>query len=381
MKYSSLALTLGLAGQAFAQAPTFSTIQPSNSEIAAAAATASTASYAHDNYVSGKAFDRFYIIWLENTDYDKAAGEPHLQSLAKEGITLTNYWALTHPSEPNYMASAGGEYFGLNSDNFVRLPSEVSTVADLLDGKHISWAEYQEDMPYTGYQGFQYLNQQTEANDYVRKHNPLVVYDSVADSAARLANIKNFTEFYVDLNTKALPQWAFITPNMTNDGHDTNVQVAGTWSYNFLSQLLQNPYFVENTLVVLTFDENETYTDKNIVYTLLLGDIPQHLKGTTDNTFYDHYSLLASVQANWGLPSLGRNDCGANVFELIAQNSGHKNKEVDTKYLYNNESAPGWLVNASIPIPSPTPCGNDCKPGHYKPFPGFGWFGPRDHHR
>src|SRR5271168_2719237 len=112
MKYASLALVLGLAGQSLAQAPTFSTIQPSNSEISAAAATASTASYAHVNYVKGKAFDRFFTIWLENTDYDKAAGEPHLAALAAQGITLTNYWALTHPSEPNYLASAGGDYFG-----------------------------------------------------------------------------------------------------------------------------------------------------------------------------------------------------------------------------------------------------------------------------
>lgn len=38
--------------------------------------------------------------------------------------------------------------------------------------KHISWAEYQENMPYSGFEGYAWVNQQTGANDYVRKHNP-----------------------------------------------------------------------------------------------------------------------------------------------------------------------------------------------------------------
>ena len=40
---------------------------------------------------------------------------------------------------------------------------------DLLDAKEVSWSEYQEDMPYSGFQG-DYVNQENGANDYVRKH-------------------------------------------------------------------------------------------------------------------------------------------------------------------------------------------------------------------
>lgn len=86
------------------------------------------------------------------------------------GILLSNYFALTHPSEPNYVASVGGEYFGINNDDLNKLPANISSVADLLEDKGISWGEYQEDMPYTGFTGFDYPNQETKANDYVRKH-------------------------------------------------------------------------------------------------------------------------------------------------------------------------------------------------------------------
>jgi len=236
--------------------------------------------------------------------------------LAKYGIRLTNYFALTHTSEPNYLASAAGDYFGLPNDNFLYVPSNVSSIVDLLDTKGISWSEYQQHMPYAGYQGFQWLNQNTGANDYVRKHDPLILFENIENNQTRLANIKNFTSFHDDLNAQALPQWSFITPNMTNDGHDTNAVVAGNWSYDFLLPLLtENEYFTNNTLIILTFDENATYEDQNNVLTLLLGDIPDDLKGTTDDTFYDHYSLIATVEANWELPNLGRYDCGANVWK------------------------------------------------------------------
>jgi acid phosphatase len=40
------------------------------------------------------------IIDFGTQDYDKAAGNSDMQWLAGQGITLTNYFAVTHPSEP-----------------------------------------------------------------------------------------------------------------------------------------------------------------------------------------------------------------------------------------------------------------------------------------
>ena len=167
------------------------------------------------NTVPGKAFDRFAVIWLENTDYSMAAGDPNLAALAKKGILLTNYNGVTHPSEPNYVSSIGGDTFGMDNDNLNEVPSNISTVIDLLEDKGISWGHYQQDLPYSGFQGFSWPNQQTGANDYVRKHDPAVIYNSVADVPDRLALIKNFTLFYEDLAANKLPQWMFITPNMS----------------------------------------------------------------------------------------------------------------------------------------------------------------------
>ncbi|MCJ1470779.1 hypothetical protein MMC07_009426 [Pseudocyphellaria aurata] len=290
-------------------------------DVARAAATARTNS--PTSSVKGKAFDRIAIIWLENTDYDKAIGDPNLKYLATKGITLSNYFGVTHPSEPNYVATIGGEYFGMDNDNFNQIPSNISSVIDLLEDKGISWGHYQEDLPYSGFEGIAWVNQRNGANDYVRKHDPAIIYNSVTNDLNRLANIKNFTLFYSDLQANKLPQWMFITPNMTNDGHDTSVTTAGTWSRNFLTPLLTNPNFASNTLVLLTFDENHTYSARNQVLALLLGDaVPASLTGTVDGGYYNHYSSISTVAANWNLHTLGRWDVGANVFGWVAQKTG-----------------------------------------------------------
>jgi len=321
-----------------------STIEPPASAISATQATQTVLSPVSN--VQGKAFQRFYQIWLENTDYSDAAGDSTQKSLASLGITLTNYYAVTHPSEPNYCAAVAGDYFGMDNDHFLQIPANISTVVDLLDTKGISWAEYQEALPYAGFEGFNYSNQETFNNSYVRKHNPLILFESVTKNDTRLALIKNFTSFKADVDSKTLPQWAFFTPNMTDDGHDTNLSFASTWEKGFLQPLLNDSYFMNGTLLLLTFDENENYKLPNKAFSILIGGpgvIPDSLKGTTDDTFYTHYSTISTVSVNWDLPSLGRWDCEANVFSFVANKTGYVNTNVNTANLYFNQSYPGPL--------------------------------------
>jgi acid phosphatase len=222
---------------------------------------------------------------------------------------------------------------------------------DLLDTKGISWGEYQEDIPYPGFQGLNFSNQVTFAPDYVRKHNPLIFYDSVTKNETRLKLIKGFGDLKNDVAKKTLPQWSFVTPNMVNDGHDTNVTFASAWERGFLAEMLNNTYAMNNTLVLLTFDESEEDAQPNKIYAILLGGaIPSSLKGTIDSTFYTHFSTLSTVSVNWGLPSLGRWDCSANVFQLVANKTGYANYDVNTGKLLMNSTSPGPLSDkAYIP--------------------------------
>jgi len=302
-------IVLGLVARTIAQTQYTATAA---AEVANAKATALTLSPTSN--VVGKTFDRFVTIWCENTDYSMAAGDLNFAYLSTLGITLNNYLAVTHPSQPNYIAAVGGSTHGVSNDGFHRISSSSKTIVDLLEAKGVSWGVYGEDAPYSGFQG-NYVNQKNGKNDYVRKHNPLMSYDSVTSDTNRLAQNKNFTLFEEDLAANRLPQWMFITPNMTNDGHDTSVTVAGKWMRSFIIPLLSNPHFMKRTLVLITFDETANYLSNNKVFSLLLGDaVPNSAHGTTNSTSFNHYSQMATVEQNWDLGDLGLGDKKANSF-------------------------------------------------------------------
>jgi len=110
------------------------------------------------------------------------------QPLIDQGILLSNMYGVGAPSQPNYIAPASGDTFGLNSDSFVLVNRNISTIVDLLEDKGISWGDYNEGLPYTGFEGFQY-----DPGLYQRKHNLLARFDSVRLNPDRIAHVKNTT--------------------------------------------------------------------------------------------------------------------------------------------------------------------------------------------
>jgi acid phosphatase len=92
-----------------------------------------------------------------------------MKALAKDGILLTNYFGHTHPSQPNYIASVGGDYFGMNHDDYITIPRNVSTIVELFDTRNIEWKGYFEGLPGPGYMGLGSTGK-GEGYDYVRKH-------------------------------------------------------------------------------------------------------------------------------------------------------------------------------------------------------------------
>lgn len=93
---------------------------------------------------------------------------------------------------------------------------------------------------------------------------------------------------------------------------------------------------------------------------LLGGAVPAKLKGTTDDTYYTHYSTISTVEANWKLKNLGRGDVNktmANVFGFVANATGYTNLNVpqDKRPMTNLTGIfPGPLnANAYVPFTAP----------------------------
>lgn len=96
------------------------------------------------------------------------------QALIKQGIRLSNLYGVGAPSQPNYIDPASGDTFGLNSDSFILVDKSISTIVDLLEDKGISWSDYNEGLPYTGFEGYEY-----DPGLYQRKHNLLARFESI----------------------------------------------------------------------------------------------------------------------------------------------------------------------------------------------------------
>lgn len=139
--------------------------------------------------------------------------------------------------------------------------------------------------------------------------------NDIRNDPSRCSKIVPATELATDIQSNSAPQYIFYTPNMDNDGHDTSLSYSTTWLKSFLEPILSNSAFMQNTLVVVTWDESESYLKPNQVATYLIGpNVDLAAVGKEDGRKYDHYSLLRTVEDNWGLGNLGRGDTKSQAF-------------------------------------------------------------------
>jgi acid phosphatase len=291
----------------------------------------------------GIAFERIVIVMLENSTRANVLANPYMRALRSKGVFLANALGVTHSSQPNYILSIGGDTFGIVDDtpgyvqwiysNPVDAPP-VSSIVDLLEAQGLTWKAYAEDLspenkPLT-----------TSPPDspppadkfpFARKHVPFLSYPSITSNPDRLARIVNAQQFEIDLANGTLPAYSWYTPNLINDGHSlsekegrhdptdqdrhVNIDNIARFLHRFLGD---DPIakFPPETLICITFDEAYPYHDSYAIYSLLIGDMLP--AGTVRLEPYNHYSQLASVELNFGLGSLWRNDASARPWWFLA---------------------------------------------------------------
>jgi hypothetical protein len=172
--------------------------------------------------------DHIFVIMLENHSKSSVLGDanaPFMNSLAAQYAVAGNYYGVTHPSEPNYVAAISGSNWWVNNDNASNRYDHENLV-DQLEAAHHSWGAYMEAMPSTGYLGDQWP---ANAALYASKHNPFVLFTDIRDNPARLAHVKPYSQLAADLASPATtPDFVWITPDQCNDMHGgVYVPIAG----------------------------------------------------------------------------------------------------------------------------------------------------------
>ncbi|MGE5248631.1 MAG: alkaline phosphatase family protein [Bacteroidota bacterium] len=252
-------------------------------------------------------FEHIAMIVFENKEFGSVIGSlksPYFNVLAGSNTLLTQQYATTHPSLPNYLSMIGGDTFGITEDCedcFINAPS----LPDLIEASGRTWKTYQEDMPAPCYAGSTVV--------YVQKHNPFMYFDPIRLDAARCGrSVVPFTQLEEDIAAQSIPNFVFITPNLCHSAHSCSLPEADAWLDTLLDRLVPalgadgKPY-----LIIVTWDEGQNDLGccglpepaGGRIATILIS--PRARPGLQDDTPYTHYSTLRTISEAWDLPLLG----------------------------------------------------------------------------
>jgi hypothetical protein len=256
------------------------------------------------------AFHHVFVVVMENLDYSSALATPGLARLASSWALATNYYGVSHPSLPNYLALTGGSTFSITSDCvtcFVSAPNLFSQLASA----HLSFDGYFEGVP-----GSCYLAP-WGGSDYASKHNPFRYYDDVRSSPKLCAHLRPFGQLPALLrkSSAAVPNFVWVTPNLCDDGHDCAPSIAAAWLAKFVQEVTASAAWKDHGVLLVTWDESNGDSSAVVapgrvvasgggghVMTLVIA--PGLRRGLRVAVPYNHYSLLATVQDAFGLSLL-----------------------------------------------------------------------------
>jgi hypothetical protein len=242
------------------------------------------------------------VIVMENAEYSEVIGNsaaPYTNGLARRYGLATQSFAITHPSLPNYLALTSGATGGVSSD-CTGCHVGATNIVDQLEAARVSWKAYLEGAPTTCFKG-------AGSGGYAKKHNPFIYYDNIAGSAGRCKKLVGFGQLSSDLRRGRLPTYAWITPNLCDDGHDCGVSGSERFLARTVPSLLRvlGPHGV----LIVTWDEGSSNAEccggvaqGGHVATIVAG--PDVRRGGRDGQPVDHYGVLGTIEEALGLPPL-----------------------------------------------------------------------------
>src|SRR5690349_1167863 len=230
------------------------------------------------------------VVVFENKDVDQVLGSgdaPYLDELARTGANFVNAHAEAHPSQPNYLALFAGDMLGV-TDNSCLHVLRADNLATQLAAAGRTFVGFSEDLPSAGFSG-------CTSGDYAQKHAPWAAFTNVLPDAHKPWSA--WPNAY-----ERLPTVSFVVPNLCNDMHDCAVATGDRWLRDHLADYLVWAR-AHNSLLVVTFDESESYRGDNGIVTIIDGAGVR--PGPVDERV-DHYRLLRTLEAMYGLAPLGR---------------------------------------------------------------------------
>jgi phosphatidylinositol-3-phosphatase len=243
-------------------------------------------------------FSKVAVLFLENHGYDQIIGSPqapYLNGLAARGALATDYYALAHPSLPNYLAVTTGSTQGVTSD-CNSCDNSAASLPGQLEAAHIPWKGYFESIPAPGFAG-------NGVGDYSKHYNPFAYSERVGEGAMARRHIVDFGSLRRDLRSGSLPRFSWITPDLVHDGHNGSVRASDRYMSRLVPRIVRA--LGPRGVLFITWDEAQGLTGPAGGRVALIATGPGARRHARVDTPANHYSLLATLEGGLGLPRLG----------------------------------------------------------------------------
>ena len=285
--------------------------------------------------------DHVFMVYMENKGYTDIIGSPNapfLNSLVNAYGSANNFFALTHPSLPNYYPIIGGTDYGLTYEcTQVCIFDHGPILTTNIDDAGMTWRGYAQSQP---------PGQPLEASgDYSVDQLPFVAFSGIGNNEAyAVEHLFPLEQMAIDLSSsETTPDFVWFAANESFNGEGPIdslgdvlkfmiSQFAPTHQYNvpaadqFLSETVpvimnSNVWHdpAEKSALVVTFDEDNDnlslgFGDEgNRIVTVVIPSPAAVAGGMRGGHFiattkYDHYSLMRMIEDSLGLPTVTNND-------------------------------------------------------------------------
>jgi len=271
--------------------------------------------------------DHVFLIYMENKGVDDIVGSPnapYLNSLINTEDYDSNYFALGHPSDPNYIRPMGGSDFGLDynpAGNVI----DANSLMQEMDLAHISWAGYAQSMPTPG--------DLVSSGNYAVDELPFAQFNYVFDNtpAYLQEHLLPLTQLSTDLqNPSSFPEFTWIAADEDHNmegpidslqgigqflysqftDHQYNVEAGDQFLQQEVSAIENSPTWNadgERDAIIITFDEDNNNlslgfgNDGNNVPMIIIPNAGAEASGMesgpfTTDAYANEYSLMATIE-------------------------------------------------------------------------------------
>jgi hypothetical protein len=256
---------------------------------------------------------RAAVFVLENRSYEQVIGSanaPYINGLARRNALATRYYAIAHPSLPNYIALTGGSVFGIKHNCSV-CEVDGRNIVGQLDATGRTWKAYFEDLDSNARPG-------PVTKQYDPHYNPFVYYETVRGVDSGRDRVVGFDALRSDLESGRVADFVWIAPGVRHDGHNHPLRAADRYASRLVPQVLQA--LGPGGVLYLTWDEGSRQDRRGVhgpgggrIALVAAGGAARRHARTAVRA--DHYALLRTLEAGFGLRALGK--AGASSTPLL----------------------------------------------------------------